>query len=156
MNSPHAAKSKADSAKPLPQGFPWGSLTAENTDAYKTSPKSGVIRSYDFTLARAFIAPDGVNKSTILVNGKVYQSQLHQSFAMSLSELICWIVSWTNYRSKLGRYYPGHCAQQDRRTSRGYFLTLAWSTTKRNSLVRWGCKSTLSLDRLAYSFETMS
>ena len=30
----------------------------------------GVTRAYDFTIKRGFIAPDGVNKSVILVNGQ--------------------------------------------------------------------------------------
>lgn len=30
----------------------------------------GVIRAYDFTIKRGFIAPDGVNKSVILINGQ--------------------------------------------------------------------------------------
>lgn len=30
----------------------------------------GVIRAYEFTIKRGFIAPDGVNKSVILVNGQ--------------------------------------------------------------------------------------
>ena len=31
-------------------------------------PNTGVIRSYTFTIARGIIAPDGVNKSALLVN----------------------------------------------------------------------------------------
>ena len=55
---------------PLPQGFPWGTRTADNSNPYENSPTTGVIRAYDFTIKRGFIAPDGVNKSVILVNGQ--------------------------------------------------------------------------------------
>ena len=55
---------------PLPQGFPWGTRTAATTNPYEQSPTTGVIRAYDFTIKRGFIAPDGVNKSVILINGQ--------------------------------------------------------------------------------------
>ncbi|MCJ1377952.1 hypothetical protein MMC17_001048 [Xylographa soralifera] len=57
---------------PLPDGFPWGSRTANNTDPYIESltPPTGVIRPYDFTISRGTIAPDGVPRSVILVNGQ--------------------------------------------------------------------------------------
>ncbi|EPE08383.1 multicopper oxidase [Ophiostoma piceae UAMH 11346] len=54
---------------PLPQGFPWGSLTANGTNQYTTYPNTGVIRSYDFTISRGTLAPDGYEKSMILING---------------------------------------------------------------------------------------
>ncbi|KAL9601650.1 MAG: hypothetical protein Q9219_002370 [cf. Caloplaca sp. 3 TL-2023] len=55
---------------PLQNGFPWGSRTAARTNPYENSPTTGVTRSYDLTLARGYIAPDGVNKSVILINGQ--------------------------------------------------------------------------------------
>ena len=55
---------------PLPQGFPWGTRTCATTNPYEQSPTTGVIRAYDFTIQRGFIAPDGVNKSVILINGQ--------------------------------------------------------------------------------------
>ncbi|MCJ1307056.1 hypothetical protein MMC25_000702 [Agyrium rufum] len=54
---------------PLPNGFPWGSST-DLTNPYSFTPSTGVIRAYDFTIARGFKAPDGVNRSVILVNGQ--------------------------------------------------------------------------------------
>lgn len=74
--------------QPLPQGYPWGTRTAATTNPYEQSPTTGkafvwavigsnmlkdsvgVIRTYEFTIKRGFIAPDGVNKSVILVNGQ--------------------------------------------------------------------------------------
>lgn len=40
------------------------------TNPYEQSPDTGVIRSYDFTISRGFIAPDGVNKSVLLINNQ--------------------------------------------------------------------------------------
>ena len=54
---------------PLPQGFPWGGLTANGTNQYTTHPNTGVIRSYDFTISRGTLAPDGYAKPMILING---------------------------------------------------------------------------------------
>lgn len=61
---------------PLPQGFPWGDRTAVTTNPYEQSPTTGVIRKYDFTIARGFIAPDGVNKSVLLINNQFPAPQL--------------------------------------------------------------------------------
>ncbi|PMD30444.1 multicopper oxidase [Hyaloscypha variabilis F] len=55
---------------PLPNGFPWGSLTAAGSNPYTQAPNTGVIRSYDFTISRGTIAPDGYQKSVILINGQ--------------------------------------------------------------------------------------
>ena len=55
---------------PLPSGFPWGTDTAKNTNPYTQSPVTGVIRSYDLTISRGVIAPDGFQKSALLVNGE--------------------------------------------------------------------------------------
>ena len=55
---------------PLPNGFPWSTDTVSNTNPYTQSPKTGVIRPYDFTIQRGFKAPDGVNTSVILINGQ--------------------------------------------------------------------------------------
>ena len=53
----------------MPDGFPWGSKTATNTDTYENPPDTGVTQPYHFVIERAYKAPDGVNKSVILVNG---------------------------------------------------------------------------------------
>lgn len=54
---------------PLPSGYPWGGLTQTNTNPYTSSPNTGIIRTYDFTISRGTIAPDGYQKSVMLVNG---------------------------------------------------------------------------------------
>ncbi|KAF7894537.1 uncharacterized protein EAF01_009988 [Botrytis porri] len=55
---------------PLPNGFPWGSMTAGGNDPYTSAPHTGVVRSYDFNVTRGTIAPDGYSKDVILVNGQ--------------------------------------------------------------------------------------
>ncbi|KAI9659366.1 MAG: hypothetical protein M1821_001624 [Bathelium mastoideum] len=46
---------------------PWGNRTVRDTPPWDV-PETGVTRSYDFTVRRGVVAPDGVNKSSILVN----------------------------------------------------------------------------------------
>ncbi|KAH6605312.1 laccase [Trichoderma cornu-damae] len=53
---------------PTPNGYPWSTLDV-NTNYYDTSPKTGVIRSYNFTVSRGAIAPDGYQRNVLLVNG---------------------------------------------------------------------------------------
>ncbi|KAL8417323.1 hypothetical protein RB596_007446 [Gaeumannomyces avenae] len=57
------------SNNPLPHGRPWGDKTIVGTNPYHDCPTTGVIRSYDFTLSRATIAPDGYEVPALLVNG---------------------------------------------------------------------------------------
>lgn len=57
-------------SNPLPYGKPWGLLTASGSNPYTAAPNTGVIRSYNFTLARGTLAPDGYQKSMILINGQ--------------------------------------------------------------------------------------
>lgn len=53
---------------PLPNGKPWSTLNTK-TNYYETHPDTGVIRSYDFTISRGVIAPDGYQRNVLLVNG---------------------------------------------------------------------------------------
>jgi len=57
-------------SNPLPEGFPWGTKTANNSNPYKEAPNTGITRHYQFALSRAQIAPDGYLKNVILVNGQ--------------------------------------------------------------------------------------
>ena len=50
--------------------FPWGGRTAHDTNPYHQSPTTGCVRSYDFTISRGTIAPDGYQRNVILVNGQ--------------------------------------------------------------------------------------
>ncbi|KAF2459428.1 Cupredoxin [Lineolata rhizophorae] len=53
---------------PMPDGFPWGSRDCSSDPA--DIPNTGVTRHYDFTIARAVVAPDGIDRDAILVNGQ--------------------------------------------------------------------------------------
>ncbi|KUJ19252.1 uncharacterized protein LY89DRAFT_612848 [Mollisia scopiformis] len=53
---------------PLPNGYPWGTCTVQNTNPYTNPPNTGVIRSYDFTITRETKSPDGFERSFLLVN----------------------------------------------------------------------------------------
>ncbi|KAK8013087.1 Cu-oxidase 3-domain-containing protein [Apiospora marii] len=55
---------------PLPNGFPWGSLTSQNANPYQQMPDTGVTRTYAWTLTKQNAAPDGVEVPLILVNGQ--------------------------------------------------------------------------------------
>ncbi|KJZ74859.1 hypothetical protein HIM_05768 [Hirsutella minnesotensis 3608] len=56
------------SNNPMPNGRPWSNMGLE-TNYYKDHPHTGVIRSYDFTVSRGIIAPDGYHREGLLVNG---------------------------------------------------------------------------------------
>lgn len=53
-----------------PRTFPWGWKTADNTDPYTDPPVTGVVRHYDFVIERAVMAPDGVERDVIVINGQ--------------------------------------------------------------------------------------
>jgi FtsP/CotA-like multicopper oxidase with cupredoxin domain len=55
--------------KVAPGTMPWGGATAKNTNPYTNPPKTGVRRHYDLTISRGTIAPDGVSKAALLING---------------------------------------------------------------------------------------
>ncbi|KAF2963826.1 laccase [Xylaria multiplex] len=50
--------------------IPWGSKTASNSDPYTQGPYTQITRKYDFNISRGMIAPDGYQKSVLLVNGQ--------------------------------------------------------------------------------------
>ncbi|KAL8766424.1 MAG: hypothetical protein Q9209_006800 [Squamulea sp. 1 TL-2023] len=55
---------------PVVDGYPWGgSKTAYNTDSYYDAPSTGVVRTYDWTIARGLVAPDGYEKESLMING---------------------------------------------------------------------------------------
>ncbi|KAI7182512.1 multicopper oxidase [Hortaea werneckii] len=55
---------------PLNHGRPWGSRSAEHTNQYQDPPNTGVTRHYEFNVSRMDIAPDGVVKNGLVVNGQ--------------------------------------------------------------------------------------
>ena len=56
--------------QPLPYGYPWAKASVNQTNPYIEAPNTGVIRSYHFVLSRGWVAPDGVQKLGILINGQ--------------------------------------------------------------------------------------
>lgn len=48
---------------------PWGDRTTTNSDP-SVPPNTGVVRSYNFTIAQSTLAPDGVQRSVMLINGQ--------------------------------------------------------------------------------------
>lgn len=63
------APGKTNSTIPPAGGFPWGNRTASGTNPYKSAPLTGIVRSYNFVISRDTIAPDGVERSALLING---------------------------------------------------------------------------------------
>ena len=57
------------SNNPLPYGYPWGKDNVWNTNPYSSSPSTGVVRKYNFTISRGVLAPDGYQRSLIMING---------------------------------------------------------------------------------------
>ncbi|KAK4989953.1 hypothetical protein LTR50_002864 [Elasticomyces elasticus] len=55
---------------PLPQGKPWSTKNASNTNYYENPPTTNVTRTYDFTITKGVIAPDGVSVTGLLINGQ--------------------------------------------------------------------------------------
>ncbi|PIA91585.1 Laccase-2 [Cercospora beticola] len=55
---------------PISSGFPWGQRTSKQTNYYHDVPNTGVTKHYDFTITRQTIAPDGVQKDGLVVNGQ--------------------------------------------------------------------------------------
>lgn len=53
---------------PLPDGYPWGTAKANDSNPYTQAPNTGVTRHYHLTLSRTQKAPDGYLKNVILVN----------------------------------------------------------------------------------------
>jgi FtsP/CotA-like multicopper oxidase with cupredoxin domain len=53
----------------LPNGYPWGNRTDWGNNPYHDCPNTGVVRHYQFTVSRGFIAPDGYVRDVLLVNG---------------------------------------------------------------------------------------
>ena len=90
-------------------GYPWGTKSPSTSDSYTQAPDTGVIRSYDFTIARGVLAPDGFSKSLLLVNGQ-YPGVGDPPRAF-LQLLIKGCVACD--RSQLGRHYSSDRQQRN-------------------------------------------
>lgn len=58
-----------NAGEPMPHGRPWGEKSADHSDPYHDPPNTGVTRHYDFTVGEMMIAPDGVQKKGLVING---------------------------------------------------------------------------------------
>lgn len=54
----------------MPSGTPWGGATSSNINYYTDPPNTGMTRYYTFTISQGTIAPDGVEKQALLINGQ--------------------------------------------------------------------------------------
>lgn len=65
-------------------------MSCQNSDPYFDGPNTGVVRSYDFNVARGTVAPDGFSLETLLINGQ-YPGVcgFHVSANPSLSKPFC-------------------------------------------------------------------
>ncbi|MCJ1296813.1 hypothetical protein MMC34_008380, partial [Xylographa carneopallida] len=104
LNAPTLPDFLTDLNTPLPNGFPWGSRTANNTNPYIESlvPVTGVIRPYVFTISRGTIAPDGVSRSVILINGQFPGPTIEANWGdtIQLSNMSQWVSSLSISRCK--------------------------------------------------------
>lgn len=73
----------------LPAGLPWGTATASNTNPYTTTPGGGLVRNYKFNIARGTIAPDGVNRSALLVNGAFPAPTIEANWGDTIQVEVC-------------------------------------------------------------------
>lgn len=57
---------------PMPSGTPWAGRTADNCNQLNNSqiPNTGMTRQYNWVVSEALLAPDGVQKNMIVVNGQ--------------------------------------------------------------------------------------
>lgn len=51
-------------------GAPWGGRTAQGSNPTTSTPRTGITRQYTFNIARAVMAPDGVQREVLVVNGQ--------------------------------------------------------------------------------------
>ncbi|KAK4160889.1 Cupredoxin [Cladorrhinum sp. PSN259] len=58
---------------------PWGNLTADHANPHDI-PETGVTRRYTFTIERTNLAPDGVTRPMLLVNGQFPGPTIHANW----------------------------------------------------------------------------
>ncbi|CAF9913428.1 MAG: hypothetical protein GOMPHAMPRED_007909 [Gomphillus americanus] len=99
---------------PLPSGYPWGTRTVYNTNPYEIPPFTGVVRPYTFTISRGNIAPDGVNRSVILVNGAFPGPTIEANWGDTIQVTVNnqltdegTALHWHGFLQKKTQYYDG-------------------------------------------------
>lgn len=107
---------------PLPDGYPWGLATVENTNPDTTTPTAGAVtRNYQFNIARDFLSPDGVNRTAILVNGAFPGPLIEANWGDTFNIEVCnnivdpgegTTLHWHGLLQKLTPWYDGVPAVQ--------------------------------------------
>ena len=99
-----------------PDGFPWGAATAGNTNPYTITSPGGLPRNYNFNIARGFIAPDGVNRSVLLVNNQFPAPLIEANWGDTINVKVCnniegpeegTALHWHGILQKLTPWYDG-------------------------------------------------
>ncbi|KAL6720298.1 hypothetical protein ACLMJK_002219 [Lecanora helva] len=117
---------------PLPNGYPWGLDTVANTNPYTNAPNSGVTRNYNFNIARGTIAPDGVNRSALLINGAFPAPTIEANWGDKLTINVCNNIAgpeegtalhWHGFLQKATPWFDGVPAVQQCPIAPGKCLT---------------------------------
>ncbi|MCJ1332771.1 hypothetical protein MMC10_009465 [Thelotrema lepadinum] len=74
---------------------PWGNATTSNTDP-EIPPSTGVTRSYDFTISRGVLSPDGVNRSMLLINNQFPGPLIEANWGDTISVTVHNAISTAN------------------------------------------------------------
>lgn len=115
------------------QGIPWGNMTAGGTNVYENTPNTGVTRSYDFTIARATLAPEGIPKEMMLINGQFPGPLIEANWGDMIE------VTLTNAITGPEEGPPFHPNEKMAKADRSYnrhSTSLAWPASERDPLVR--------------------
>jgi FtsP/CotA-like multicopper oxidase with cupredoxin domain len=98
-------------------------------------PETGKVHKYNFTIARQHLAPDGLNRSLILVNGKfpgpTIEGNLGDYFEVTVTNSIASPAEgMSRLQDSPSDPYLIHVPR--------YINPLAWAASTRNTTVRWG------------------
>ena len=106
---------------------PWKS---SNTDAYIGNiPDTGVIRTFNFTISRALISPDGYDMHESLSPSVLMFFRKERPIGKRP-------VPRTSNPSQLGRLDRAHRTQRDSLFSRRHHHSLSWPTAVRYAILR--------------------
>lgn len=116
------------------QGIPWGNMTAGGTNVYENTTDTGVTRTYDFTIARATLAPEGIPKEMMLINGQFPGPLIEANWGDMIEVTLTNAITGPEEGTKF-------CADEEMiradKPYNRYRASLAWSAPERDPLVRW-------------------
>lgn len=115
---------------PMSHGYPWGSRGPNDTNPYTDSPDTGVTRRYDFTISSQTIAPDGVQKAGVVVNGQfpgpLIEANWGDMIEVTVTNLLAedgTSLHWHGFLQEGTPYYDGTPAVQQCPIAPGSTLT---------------------------------